>query len=265
MPHSKSLRVCSLTRTLSSYLPLAELQALLEQHRKEATIGDTLLVVQHASVFTVGKRGSAQDFHTDPEELRQNGYEVHSVPRGGETTYHGPGQLVAYPIVNLRQLGLGARAFVERLEDAMVQTAGCFGIQARGGVPGKTGVWVGERKLGAVGVRISNGISSHGVALNVTTDVSHYRHIVPCGTPDKEVTSIQKELQKGGMQFDDLGVGGSAAGISSPPTNSCKTQQDVPHLLAVAEEHLVRCLARVYGYTYVQNIETKTLLPTGAR
>ncbi|KAF6252536.1 lipoyl transferase [Scenedesmus sp. NREL 46B-D3] len=236
MPHTRTLRVCSLTHKLVSYLPSVELQVLLEQHRKEATVGDTLLVLQHAPVFTIGKRGSTQDFHTNPEELRRTGFEVHTVPRGGETTYHGPGQLVAYPIVNLRQLGLGARAFVEGLEDAMVQTAGCFGIQARGRVPGKTGVWVGERKLGAVGVRISNGISSHGVALNVTTDVSHYRHIVPCGTPDKEVTSIQRELQ----------------------TN-------IPHLLGVAEQHLVRCIARIYKYTYVQYIKREHLLPIASR
>uniref|UniRef100_A0A383WCR3 lipoyl(octanoyl) transferase n=1 Tax=Tetradesmus obliquus TaxID=3088 RepID=A0A383WCR3_TETOB len=259
MPASKSLRVCSLTHKLVRYLPSVELQTLLEEHRKEGTVGDTLLVLQHAPVFTVGKRGSAQDFHTDPEELRRTGFEIYSVPRGGETTYHGPGQLVAYPIINLRQLGLGARAFVEGLEDAMVQAAGCFGIEARGRVPGKTGVWVGECKIGAVGVRISHGISSHGVALNVTTDLSHYRHIVPCGTPDKEVTSVQRELQQAGTYVEAGGEGGDAA------KDDALLQDTAPNLLKEAEQHLVRCIAGVYGYTDVQDIVEEQLLPTTAR
>jgi len=90
-----------------------------------------------------------------------------TIPRGGETTYHGPGQLVVYPILNLRGFGLGARSYVEALEDSMVAVAGAYGVAARGRVPGRTGVWVGERKLGAVGVRISHGVTSHGLALNV--------------------------------------------------------------------------------------------------
>lgn len=215
----------SLTNQLLRYQPSLQLQERLVAGRKAGTAPGTLLVVQHHPVFTVGKRGTSRDFLTDTQELGRLGIDVVRVPRGGETTYHGPGQLVAYPIVDLRQLGLGARAFVEGLEDAMVQTAGCFGIQARGRVPGKTGVWVGERKLGAVGVRITHGISSHGIALNVTTDLSAYKHIVPCGTPDKEMTSLLRELQR------------PAAGPFVEPAA----------LLAAAETCLVPAVAKVLG------------------
>jgi lipoate-protein ligase B len=128
------------------------------------------------------------------QAVAARGVEVATIPRGGETTYHGPGQLVAYPIVALRGLGLGARAYVEGLEDAMVAAAGAYGVSARGRVPGRTGVWVGERKLGAVGVRISHGVTSHGLALNVDTDLAAFDTIVPCGAPDKAATSLAAEV-----------------------------------------------------------------------
>lgn len=204
-------------------------------------------------MYTIGKRGSAADFRTAADALAARGVEIVTIPRGGETTYHGPGQLVVYPIVSLRPLGVGARAYVEGLEDVVVRTLGRYGIAARvstvglpcrprcpcgwceghkgsascvgpavqqtlfhpcvlpfttsaaasrstplqGRVPGKTGVWVGERKIGAIGVRISQGVTSHGAALNVSTDLSAFQHIVPCGTPDKEVTSIHRQLAAG--------------------------------------------------------------------
>lgn len=122
------------------------------------------------------------------------GADIALIPRGGETTFHGPGQLVAYPILDLRSFGMGARAYVESLEDAMIAVAGAYGVAARGRVPGRTGVWVGERKLGAVGVRISRGTSSHGLALNVDTDLAAFAHIVPCGAPDKLATSLAREV-----------------------------------------------------------------------
>lgn len=126
--------------------------------------------------------------------MRARGVHVEAIPRGGETTYHGPGQLVAYPILALRGLGLGARAYVEALEDAMVAAAGAYGVAARGRVPGRTGVWVGDRKLGAVGVRISRGATSHGLALNVDTDLAAFDAIVPCGAPDRAATSLAAEV-----------------------------------------------------------------------
>jgi lipoyl(octanoyl) transferase len=127
--------------------------------------------------------------------VTSHGAAVAHVPRGGETTYHGPGQLVAYPVLALRGLGLGARAYVEALEDAVIAVAGAWGVPARGRVPGRTGVWVGERKLGAVGVRISRGATTHGLALNVDTDLSAFAAIVPCGAPDRAATSLAAEVR----------------------------------------------------------------------
>jgi len=117
--------------------------------------------------------------------LRRLGAEVHHTLRGGDVTFHGPGQLVGYPICDVRRLGCGARAYVEGLEDALVAAAARFGVAAAGRVPSAPGVWVGARKLAAVGVRISGGVSSHGFALNVHTDLSFFDHIVPCGLADK--------------------------------------------------------------------------------
>ncbi len=119
------------------------------------------------------------------QELRSLGAEVHLTQRGGDVTFHGPGQLVGYPVVHVRHLGCGARAYVEGLEDVMAATAARHGVHARGRVTGAPGVWVGDRKLGAVGVRISGGVSSHGFALNVVTDLRFFKHIVPCGIADK--------------------------------------------------------------------------------
>jgi lipoyl(octanoyl) transferase len=138
-------------------------------------------------VYTVGKRCTTHNLIAGPEALRALGAELHVTQRGGDVTFHGPGQLVGYPIVHVRRLGCGARAYVEGLEDALCAAAADFGVAAVGRMPGAPGVWVagGERKLGAVGVRISSGVASHGFALNVSTDLSYFRHIVPCGIKDK--------------------------------------------------------------------------------
>lgn len=169
------------------------IQESLAASRKTGEVGDQLLLLQHYPVYTLGKRGSEADFIESIERLKAAGIEVERVPRGGEVTFHGPGQLVAYPVVNIRELGVGARAWVEGLERTVVATAGVYGVQARGQVPGRTGVWVEERKVAALGVKISHGISTHGMALNISTDLSYYSSIVPCGLPDKEVTSLERE------------------------------------------------------------------------
>lgn len=110
-------------------------------------------------------------------------------------TFHGPHQAILYPIISLRESGLGARRYVENLEDTMIKLAAVYGIQAQRGVKGETGVWVSNRKIGAIGVRISSGITSHGLAFNIDPDLTFFSHIVPCGIPDKEVTSLRKESQ----------------------------------------------------------------------
>ena len=168
-----------------------------------------VLVLQHAHTYTVGKRGREDlDFkHTRSElaTLMKPAPSIVRVPRGGETTYHGPGQLVVYPIVDLRRLRLGPRAFVESLEDAMVDAAGEYGVEARGRVPGKTGVWVGDRKIGAIGVAISGGVSRHGLAFNVAPALEAFSHIVACGEEEAKVTSLERETGRG-LDLVDVGA-----------------------------------------------------------
>ncbi|GFR44937.1 hypothetical protein Agub_g6025, partial [Astrephomene gubernaculifera] len=190
----RPLRVINLTSSLTRYTAGLQLQDSIAEERKSGLVGDTLLLLQHYPVYTLGKRGSDVDFKKPKEELEASGVEICVVPRGGEVTFHGPGQLVAYPILGVRQAGLGARTYVEGLEDSLIDCLAKYGIAARGRVPGATGVWVGERKIAAIGVRISHGISSHGLALNINTDLSYFDNIIPCGIRDKEVTSIAREL-----------------------------------------------------------------------
>ncbi|MEW5309559.1 MAG: hypothetical protein WDW38_001440 [Sanguina aurantia] len=190
---SRVLRVIDLSKTLLRYQQGLDIQATLVAQRKAGTVGDTLLLFQHHAVYTLGKRGSVSHFKRPTEELLAEGVEIVNVPRGGELTFHGPGQLIAYPIIGLRSASLGARAFVEGLEDAVVSAAAAFGISAQGRVPGATGVWVGQRKIAALGVQITHGVSSHGVALNVCTDLRYFDDIIPCGITDREVTSLSRE------------------------------------------------------------------------
>lgn len=126
------------------------------------------------------------------EELKGIGAAVYDVDRGGEATYHGPGQLVAYPIVNIRPWG-GPLKFVRSLEQVMIDTLADYGIGAST-KEGCTGVWAGEDKIGAIGLKVSRGISSHGISLNVNVDLDYYRHVIPCGSPDITVTSMEKLL-----------------------------------------------------------------------
>jgi lipoyl(octanoyl) transferase len=167
-------------------------------HRDAGVIGDTLLLVEHEPVLTLGRHATDAHVLAPAAELERRGLEVIRVERGGEVTYHGPGQLVAYPIVRLRDLPVLLRPFVRALELAMADVAARHGVTAapRTGFPG---VWVEPqgprpRKLGALGLRVERGISYHGIALNVTTDLRDFELIDPCGMAGLDVTSIAREL-----------------------------------------------------------------------
>lgn len=156
-------------------------------------------------MFTVGKRPNERNILSDEAVLASIGAEVHKANRGGDVTYHGPGQTVAYPLVGLRELRdangktLGARKYVETLEDVMLDVCRAFGVcDARGRVPLKTGVWVGDKKIGAVGVQIRQGVTTHGLAFNRDPDLSFFRHIVSCGLPDAKPTSLADEVARRG-------------------------------------------------------------------
>ena len=186
------------------------LQEKLVGLRKEGRIGDTLLLLEHTPVITLGRNAKSTNILASPELLAHRGVEVFECDRGGDVTFHGPGQLVAYPIFDLRgfpsdnpnRQTLGVVEFVRRLEEVLIRTCAEFGIPAKR-ILGLTGVWTGEQslmtseaKIAALGVHISRGITSHGLALNVNTDLSFFSLIIPCGITSKPVTSMQKELKR---------------------------------------------------------------------
>ena len=168
-------------------------QRALVERRAAGDIGDTVLLLEHPHVYTIGKRGSDADVLADPAWLAANGAEVVRSDRGGQVTYHGPGQLVGYPITQLDPTPDIWR-FVGRVEQALVDVAAAFGLEARGERGDLTGVWVGEAKLGAIGMRVSRGVTSHGFALNCATDLAYFNAIVPCGMPDKAACSLSSLL-----------------------------------------------------------------------
>ncbi|MDR2912374.1 MAG: lipoyl(octanoyl) transferase LipB [Alistipes sp.] len=157
-----------------------------------------IVVCEHPHVYTLGRSGRAENLLVSEAELRERGATLHRVGRGGDITYHGPGQLVVYPIVDLGRLGLGLRGYIEALEQAVIETAGAFGLRGVGRVEGKTGVWVrserGERKICAIGVRASRGVVMHGLALNVAVEAAWFGLINPCGMAGCEVASLDSEL-----------------------------------------------------------------------
>lgn len=179
-------------------VPYAEalgLQKELVEARKAGSIPDQLLLLQHPPVITLGvkARSDRTNVLATPEALERQGVELFETGRGGDVTYHGPGQLVGYPILDLRPDRCDVHKYVRDMEEALIRVAAAFGI-ASGRVPGLTGVWVGNEKLAAIGVRISRWVTSHGFAFNVSTDLTHFDLIVPCGILDKGVTSLERLL-----------------------------------------------------------------------
>lgn len=204
-----------------NYLDALKLQERLVLDRKSHRRCDTLLSLQHPPTYTVGKRQTVHNLLIPQSDLKQIGAELHYTQRGGDITFHGPHQAILYPIISLRDMGIGARKFVEKVELTMIEMAALYGVRACPGHTGETGVWVVKRKIGAIGVRISNGITSHGMAFNIDPDLNYFKHIVPCGIADKEVTSLRKE-----------------------------TDLDLP-AEEIIQEQLIKCFARIFGYSNV--------------
>jgi lipoyl(octanoyl) transferase len=171
------------------------LQKQLVEERKAQRIPDQLLLLQHPPVITLGVKTRDDRTHVlaSPAELAAQGVELVETGRGGDVTFHGPGQLVGYPIIDLNPDRRDVHRYVRDLEEVLIRVAASFGIAA-GRQPGLTGVWVGDEKLAAIGVRIARWVTSHGFALNVATDLRHFDLIVPCGIRDKGVTSLERLL-----------------------------------------------------------------------
>jgi lipoyl(octanoyl) transferase len=162
----------------------------LVESRKRGEIPDQLLIVEHPHVVTMGRNGHSENILASPDLLERSGIEFHHTDRGGDVTYHGPGQIVGYPILDLREWKRDVVAYVRTVEQTIIDALGEFGIEASR-VAGATGVWVAGAKIAAIGVHISRWVTSHGFALNVDTDLSYFQYIVPCGLT-KPVTSMRR-------------------------------------------------------------------------
>jgi lipoyl(octanoyl) transferase len=172
-----------------------DMQKVLAEERRHGRVGDLLLLLQHPHVLTLGARGDGGRSHilATQARLSELGVAVFETGRGGDVTYHGPGQLVGYPILDLQPDRCDVHKYVRNIEDVLIRTVADYGIQA-GRIAGLTGVWVGHEKIAAIGIRISRWITSHGFAVNVSTNLDYFKLIVPCGIGDRGVTSLEKLL-----------------------------------------------------------------------
>ncbi len=235
-------------------------QAELVARRKAGEIPDLLIFCQHPPVITLGRNARRENLLLPKEELARRGVEVRASNRGGDVTFHGPGQLVGYPIIDLSGWRKDVVAYVRALEEVLIRTASTVGVEAgRKAAPQQkrqfyTGVWVGEEKLAAIGVHSSRWITSHGFALNVTTDVSYFDLIVPCGIADKGVTSLERLCEPIGIlrlrplrlrPSTLLGAGSGQAGQGSrwPERNRDST------LMAAVQPAVAKHFGEVFGRT----------------
>jgi len=213
--------------------------------RKAGLIPDVLLLGEHTPVITLGRNAQREHLLLPEAELARRGVEVHETDRGGDVTYHGPGQLVGYPILDLNGSKKDVVWYVRTLEEVLIRAAREFGLDAarRTAPAGKrqfcTGVWVGEEKLAAIGVHISRWVTSHGFALNVTTDLRHFDFIVPCGIRGKGVTSLEKQISR--LRPARRG------GRDSASLDPARDKRDDDSLLAGVRAAVVRQFGEVFG------------------
>src|SRR6201998_4517481 len=194
------MTICLVTGLgLISYADASALQQRLAAARKAGAVDDVFLLCEHPHVITLGRNASRANLLASENVLRQKGVELHSTNRGGDITYHGPGQIVGYPIVNLANIKRDVGWYVRTLEETMIRTSADFGVTSYR-VPGKTGIWVhagdSEEKLAAIGVHISRWVTSHAFAYNVSTDLRYFDLIIPCGIADRKATSLEKLLSR---------------------------------------------------------------------
>ena len=206
MTYFCSMNFCKIHQLgVESYVKVWELQKklfaenILSKENKQPT-QNHLIIVEHPHVYTFGKYGKQQNLLVSKDWLKQRGAEVYNIERGGDITYHGPGQVVVYPIFDLETMNLGLKAYIQMLERSIIELLAEYGIKSEI-LPGKIGVWIdvggsNERKIAAIGVKSSRFITMHGWALNVSPDLSMFNHIVPCGIMDKGVSSISNELNE---------------------------------------------------------------------
>jgi len=179
---------------LLDYRQAWQMQSALAQARADGSLpSDILLLLEHPPTYTIGRSGNSANVLVSPQELDRLGASLLQVDRGGDVTFHGPGQLVGYPILDLRRWRVDVQGYLRRLEEVIIRTLADLSIAADR-MPGFTGVWVGNDKIAAIGVKVSRWVTSHGFAINVNTDLRYFQHIVPCGLPGRGVTSVARVL-----------------------------------------------------------------------
>jgi lipoyl(octanoyl) transferase len=191
-------RTCKLLRLegLTDYGEALGLQRELAQRRISGELADDLLILlEHPRVITLGRGAQAANLTASVAQLERSGVEVHEIERGGDVTYHGPGQLVGYPIIDLRRHKQDLHWYLRQLEEVLIRTLADFGVAGLR-VAGYTGAWVEDRKIASIGVHVTRWVTFHGFALNVSTDISDFGLIVPCGIEDVQMTSIEREARQ---------------------------------------------------------------------
>jgi len=177
------------------YLRGVDIQNQLARLRREAATGDCVLLLEHPATITLGRAAKREHLIADADQLAREGIEVIDTDRGGDITYHGPGQLIGYPIVDLNGCGRDLHLYLRKLEGCLIESIRSLGLAARR-FPPHTGVWIGDRKIAAIGIKVSHWITTHGFALNVSPKMDHFDMIVPCGIRDYGVTSLSAELDR---------------------------------------------------------------------
>jgi lipoyl(octanoyl) transferase len=189
MSKSQHVRACWLGST--GYQEAWDLQAEIVSAVRDGRGPDTILLLEHPNVFTMGKAANPEDLLWDEDELSRRHVQVIWSDRGGEATYHGPGQLVGYPILDLAHFGLTIPAYLQKLEQSLIEYLRELGVESEPGERGLTGVWSRGEKVAAIGIKLNRSVVSHGFALNLTTDLDYFDGIVPCGHADKRPTSVE--------------------------------------------------------------------------
>jgi len=188
---SKKLDYCNIG--FIDYKEAWDLQHSIFQQRVENKINDLFLMLEHPNTYTLGKTAHRENLVGSDEYLAEKEISVYEIDRGGDITYHGPGQIVGYPIIDLKNWKQDTHLYLRTLEETIIEVCKDYGLDA-GRKPEYTGVWIGERKICAIGIKISRWVTMHGFAFNVNTDLNLFNGIIPCGIKDKEVTSLSKEL-----------------------------------------------------------------------
>ncbi|MBZ0198636.1 MAG: lipoyl(octanoyl) transferase LipB [Ignavibacteriaceae bacterium] len=171
-----------------------DLQKHIFEKRLNKTVPDVLLLLEHPHTYTLGKTADKENLVGTEKYLSNNNISVYNIDRGGDITYHGPGQIVGYPIIDLKEWKPDTHLYLRSLEEVIIRTCAHYGIEA-GREPKYTGVWINEKKIAAIGIKVTRWITMHGFAFNVNTDLSLFSGIIPCGIADKDVTSLERELK----------------------------------------------------------------------